>query len=93
MVGFPKAHALKFGKCQEQDEDLCRTYPASVVYVSAFGGYLLDDLTLSFKVKALKRALAADNLKFEEDFYFTASYDPPTRCAQVNVTKERPSAP
>ena len=40
--------------------------PKNKVYVSQFGGYLIDDLTLGLKVRALKRDLLADGVKFEE---------------------------
>ena len=51
-----------------------------MLYVSSFGGYLVDDVTVTSKVKALQAALTADNLKFQEAYYFVSQYDPPTRC-------------
>lgn len=47
--------------------------------VSQFGGFLVDDYTLSKKAKALQEALSKDDYNFEEESFFTAGYDPPYR--------------
>lgn len=47
--------------------------------VSQFGGYLVDDYTLSIKAKALQAELEKDSVKYENDSFFTAGYDPPFR--------------
>ena len=40
------------------------TSPKGTVFVSQFGGYLVDDISLSLKVKALKADLVANNESF-----------------------------
>ena len=56
------------------------TAPEGTVFVSSFGGFLVDDWTLARKVKALTTALAKEELAYDVSTgYFTAGYDPPTR--------------
>ena len=40
------------------------TSPKGTVFVSQFGGYLVDDITLSLKVKALEADLVKDGQSF-----------------------------
>lgn len=47
--------------------------------VSQFGGFLVDDYSLSSKAKALEEALNKDDVQHESDSFFTAGYDPPYR--------------
>ena len=50
------------------------------MFVSSFGGFLVDDWTLAKKVKALTTALDKEELSYDvSKGYFTAGYDPPTR--------------
>ena len=56
------------------------TVPEGKVFVSSFGGYLVDDWTLARKVKALTTVLDKEELSYDvSKGYFTAGYDPPTR--------------
>lgn len=50
-----------------------------VFAVTQFGGFLVDDYTLSSKAKALQDAVDKDGLKLADDTFFTAGYDPPYR--------------
>eukprot|EP00884_Botryococcus_braunii_P000677 jgi/Botrbrau1/1060/Bobra.0076s0026.1 len=53
--------------------------PAQRVFVLQFGGFLVDDFTLSSKASALTEAVKADGFEIIEDKFFTAGYDPPFR--------------
>ena len=52
-------------------------FPAIKAYVASFGGVEDDDLLQSSATK-LGAALMRDKVKFVQDYYFTAEYDPPT---------------
>ena len=43
-----------------------QTVPSLTAFVSQFGGFLVDDITLSLKVKALKADLIANNETFAD---------------------------
>lgn len=49
--------------------------------VLQFGGFLVDDFTLSSKAKTLQTTLDDAGIEYQSDSYFAASYDPPTRQA------------
>lgn len=54
--------------------------PVETFAVTQFGGFLVDDYTLSSKAEALSEALLEDGIdNFDSDVYFVASYDPPYR--------------
>ena len=59
---------------------------SEIFAVSQFGGFLVDDYTLSQKAQALQAALESDGVKFENDSFFTAGYDPPYRCSHLLPT-------
>ena len=52
-----------------------------MLYVKSFGGFIVDGGIITVQLKALQAALEADNLKFQQAYYFISSYDPPTRSA------------
>ena len=52
---------------------------SEVFAVSQFGGFLVDDFTLSSKAESLQKALEADKISYDGDAYFAAGYDPPFR--------------
>ena len=52
---------------------------SEVFAVLQFGGFLVDDFTLSAKAASLQESLVANGVKFENDSFFTAGYDPPFR--------------
>ena len=60
------------------DNDIVNVnFPAIKAYVASFGGLEDDDLLRSSATK-LGAALMRDEVKFVQDYYFTAEYDPPT---------------
>ncbi|KAK9815028.1 hypothetical protein WJX73_005278 [Symbiochloris irregularis] len=54
--------------------------PKDTVYVTQFGGFMVDEFTLAAKVKALRQDLDDNEQSYQDDgTYITASYDPPFR--------------
>uniref|UniRef100_A0A1D2A9T6 Heme-binding protein 2 n=1 Tax=Auxenochlorella protothecoides TaxID=3075 RepID=A0A1D2A9T6_AUXPR len=53
--------------------------PAFTAYVSQFGGYYMDDWSISKKAIALLEAIQRDHGAVEGDGYTFAGYDPPFR--------------
>ncbi|EIE22365.1 SOUL heme-binding protein [Coccomyxa subellipsoidea C-169] len=53
--------------------------PSATFFVSQYGGFGMDDITISAKAAALAKKLLAKGESFQEGVFFTAGYDPPFR--------------
>ncbi|KAK9841012.1 hypothetical protein WJX81_005306 [Elliptochloris bilobata] len=53
--------------------------PSATFFVSQYGGFGQDDITISLKANALADKLTTAGENFVEGLFFTAGYDPPFR--------------
>lgn len=60
-------------------EVFLQSTPAATFFVSQYGGFGVDDITVSTKAAALASKLKAKGEDFVEGLFFTAGYDPPFR--------------
>ncbi|CAL8468672.1 g8212 [Coccomyxa elongata] len=53
--------------------------PSATFFVSSYGGFGVDDITVSAKAADLAKKLQERGEKFQEGVFWTAGYDPPFR--------------